>query len=451
MMGKAWLLARVLLTFSAALIIAGCAERQIHVTGASGPVAWQVTDFRIVTRSMQGTPRDLYTFTLVLQETQGTALTFQQVVSRLTHPSIPTLPQQSTILWQLRPHGELRQPFAFPLCITDACKHAAAMAPWSLDLAILGTDQRQQPLRVVINTRLPNAPTAPSLSSAVPPDEGTNPIPFETVQNHIMVRAMLNQQEYATLLLDTGAGQTFVTPDTAQRLGLSPAADTPTRTTTMVGGRQVEVPMVRLATLAIGNARRDNLPVGVLASFPQAPFFDGILGGSFLEHFTLTLDYAGSRLWLVPRGTPFMPPMVPKTTVTGSRAIPLKLASSYLLVSAVLNHTESVLLLLDTGASHTLMTPQVAQRLGIDITASTPRRTMTVADGQRQEVPVVQLTALTVGHAMVERLPVAISELFPHPSAVDGLLGMDFLGQFIVTLDRSARQMWLASRQPGKP
>jgi predicted aspartyl protease len=450
MMWRAWTLARVLLTLSAALVVIGCTERQVHVTGASGPIAWQVTDFRIVARSVQGTPRDLYTFTLVLQETQGTALTFRQVVSRLTHPSIPTLPQQSTVLWQLRPLGELRQPFAFPLCTTDACKHTAAMAPWSLDLALLGTDQRQQPLRVVINTRLPNAPIAPSLSSAATPEEGADPIPFETVQNHIMVRALLNQQEYATLLLDTGAGQTFVTPDTAQRLGLSPAADTPTRTTTVVGGRQVKVPMVRLATLAIGNARRDNLPVGVLESFPHAPLFDGILGGSFLEHFTITLDYPGSRLWLVPRGTPFTPPTVPKTMAIGSRAVPLKLANSYLLVSAVLNHTESVLLLLDTGASHTLMTPRVAQRLGVEVTANTPRRTMMVADGQRQEVPVVQLAALTVGQAIVERLPVAISELFPYPSAVDGLLGMDFLGQFIVTLDRAAQQMWLASRQPVK-
>ncbi len=404
-----------------------------------------------VSSSVQGTPRDLYTFTLVLQETQGTTLTFRQVVSRLTHPSIPTLPQQSTILWQLRPHGELRQPFAFPLCTTNACKHAAAMAPWSLDLALLGTDQRQQPLRVVINTRLPNAPAAPSLSSAATPEERAGPIPFETVQNHIMVRAVLNQQEYATLLLDTGAGQTFVTPDTAQRLGLSPAADTPTRTTTVVGGRQVEVPIVRLATLAIGNARRDNVLVGVLESFPHAPLFDGILGGSFLEHFTITLDYLGSRLWLAPRGTPFTSPTVPKAMTIGSHAIPLKLANSYLLVSAVLNHTESVLLLLDTGASHTLMTPRVAQRLGVEVTANTPRRTMMAADGQRQEVPVVQLATLTVGHATVERLAVAISELFPHPAAVDGLLGMDFLGQFIVTLDRAAQQMWLASHQFVKP
>ena len=213
----------------------------------------------------------------------------------------------------------------------------------------------------------------------------------------------------------------------------------------------MKVPMVRLATLAVGNARRDNLPVGVLESFPQAPLFDGILGGSFLEHFTITLDYPGSRLWLVARGAPFTLPTGPQAAAVGNHAIPLKLANSYLLVSAVLNHTESVLLLLDTGASHTLMTPRVAQRLGVEVTANTPRRTMMVADGQRQEVPVVQLAAITVGQATVERLPVAISELFPPPAAVDGLLGMDFLGQFIVTLDRAAQQMWLAVRQPVKP
>ena len=61
-----------------------------------------------------------------------------------------------------------------------------------------------------------------------------------------------------------------------------------------------------------------------------------------------------------------------------------------------------------------------------------------------------QLAAITVGPATVERLPVAISELFPHPSAVDGLLGMDFLEHFIMTLDRAAQQMWLGLRQPVK-
>jgi hypothetical protein len=122
----------MLLKLSAALVvIAGCTERQVRVTGVSGPIIWHVTDFRIVERSVQGAPRALYTFTLVLQETQETAMTFRQAVSRLTHPFIPTLPQQSRVVWQLRPYGELRQPFVFPLCTTDTCKHAAALAPLS--------------------------------------------------------------------------------------------------------------------------------------------------------------------------------------------------------------------------------------------------------------------------------------------------------------------------------
>ena len=61
----------MLLTLSATLVIAGCAERQVHVTGVSGPIVWQVTDFRIVTRSVQGTPRDLYTFMLVCKKPKG--------------------------------------------------------------------------------------------------------------------------------------------------------------------------------------------------------------------------------------------------------------------------------------------------------------------------------------------------------------------------------------------
>ena len=49
---------RVLLTLSASLVVTGCTERQVHVTGVSGSIVWQVTDFRIVARSVQGTPRE---------------------------------------------------------------------------------------------------------------------------------------------------------------------------------------------------------------------------------------------------------------------------------------------------------------------------------------------------------------------------------------------------------
>lgn len=441
-------LARGLLMLAAALYVTACAARSAHLAGVSGPVAWQVTDVRLVERWVDGTARDFYSFTLVLNETAGTALTFQQVVSRLRHPSIPTVPQQAPVRWALRPYGELRHPFIFPWCTTDVCKQGATGTPWSYDLLLLGIDDQGQPIRVVVTARLPAQPVLPPLSTVATPGTVSGPVPFETVNNHIVLHAVLNEQEDTRLVLDTGAGQTFVTPDTARRLGISPTAATPTRTTSVVGGRQVAIPMVSLTSLAIGQTMRTNMPVGVLASFPQAPLFDGILGGSFLAHFTLTLDYPRSRLWLVPHGTP-LPPAT--ATALQSQPVPIAVVSNYILVRALLNHTEPVSLLLDTGASHTMLTPRIAQRLRIAVTASTPRGTIMVADGQRQEVPLVRLAALQVGHVTVQRLPVVIFDLLPQASAIDGLLGVDFLGQFTMTFDRAAQQMWLAAPPAVKP
>lgn len=223
-------LVRVLCILAATLYVTACAMRSGPVTGVSGPVAWQVTDTRLVERWVDGTARDFYVFTLMLNETAGTTLTFRQVVSRLRHPSIPTVPQQAPVRWTLRPYGELRHPFIFPWCTTDVCKQGAVSTPWSYDLLLLGTDDQGQPIHVGLTTRLPAQPVAPPLDIAVTPDTVSGPVPFETVNNHIVVHAVLNEQEDARLVLDTGAGQTFVTPDTARRLGISPTTDTPTHT-----------------------------------------------------------------------------------------------------------------------------------------------------------------------------------------------------------------------------
>jgi len=78
--------------------------------------------------------------------------------------------------------------------------------------------------------------------------------------------------------------------------------------------------------------------VGVVASFPDVLLVDGLLGADVLHHFTLTLDYAASRLTLVPQG-----PQVPSpATLAASRGvihgpIPLRLGPSHVLVQAVLS------------------------------------------------------------------------------------------------------------------
>jgi predicted aspartyl protease len=131
--------------------------------------------------------------------------------------------------------------------------------------------------------------------------------------------------------------------------------------------------------------------------------------------------------------------------------IPLRLGPSHVLVRAVLYGQEPVTLLLDTGASHTLLTPAIARRLGLSPTADAPTKTLTRADGQFHTVPLVVCKALAVGEAVVEQLPVGITEVDPTAPAVEGLLGVDFLARFTVTLDYGTRQLWLAAPQAVSP
>jgi predicted aspartyl protease len=437
-----------------------------YLRGKNGPVAWQATDLRVIKRSISGADRDIYAFALVLEETQGVAITFTNLAYTVFQPGFnPTgISYHSSILWKLRSRGELRQPFSFYWdCGGPPCPPWVTTAPW-YNIVLTGSNAQGQPIQVTIALKLPQNPpklrrgplqetrAASPLSTASVPESDSGPVPFQTVNNHVLVSALLNRKEHATLLVDTGATHTFLTPDTAKRLGVSPAADAPRRTVTIIGGRQVEVPLVTLSNIAVGRATRENLQIGVLASFPNAPLMDGILGGSFLKDFTMTLDYAASRLRLVRQEPLPTPPPTPSLALATPRsAVPIQLVGNHVLVRAVLNHTEHVTLLLDTGTMYTLLTPTTAQRLGLSPPADTPRRTLRAADGQPHEVPFVQLSALAVGDAMRNNLPVGISALFVRAPAVDGLLGGDFLAQFKMTLDRGSRQMWLESPHTEQP
>src|SRR5262249_11029888 len=113
------------------------------------------------------------------------------------------------------------------------------------------------------------------------------------------------------------------------------------------------------------------------------------------------------------------------------------------LVSATLNRAESAILIVDTGASFTLITPGLASRLGIAISADAPRRRARVVGGAVVEAPVVRIAAVDGGGAGVENLEVGVYELDPQAPKLGGLLGGDFLHQFKVTLDKAALEMRL--------
>lgn len=110
-------------------------------------------------------------------------------------------------------------------------------------------------------------------------------------------------------------------------------------------------------------------------------------------------------------------------------AIPLEHRNRSYFLQANVNGKTPARLLVDTGASNTMLSGEIARRLGLAV---------------RTDPPVIVQTAngkITTGWARVEELEVGGRRVGPlrvivHDAVpgADGLLGMDFLGQFRVEI-----------------
>ncbi len=106
-------------------------------------------------------------------------------------------------------------------------------------------------------------------------------------------------------------------------------------------------------------------------------------------------------------------------------------AGSPILVSARINGSGPITLILDTGADRTVVAPPALWRLGIS-TANAPRAQIKGVTG-RSEGDLVQVTSVEVGEARVG--PLLIIAHDADLKVADGLLGRDFLERFSVTID----------------
>lgn len=98
------------------------------------------------------------------------------------------------------------------------------------------------------------------------------------------------------------------------------------------------------------------------------------------------------------------------------------------------NTTVEAWLLLDTGAAVTVISNSLADRLGIK-PASTERRLAQLADGSVIDTARTRVDYLAVGPKMKYNAEVAIMPSDGPVTGFDGLLGMNFLGEFRYHLD----------------
>jgi clan AA aspartic protease (TIGR02281 family) len=116
------------------------------------------------------------------------------------------------------------------------------------------------------------------------------------------------------------------------------------------------------------------------------------------------------------------------------------------LAEVILNNRLKLYLVVDTGASFTLISRQVANDLGIVIDENTPSIPASTVSGSIL-TPLVTLNSIRVGKAEIEDVDVAV---YTMPSGRDGLLGNSFLNKFRVVIDSINGKMTLHSLQ-GSP
>jgi clan AA aspartic protease (TIGR02281 family) len=285
-------LSALVLLLAAAL--SGCAAVTPGTRGSSGAIAWQATDF---SRDAAGR----YNFTLVLRETAGVGVRF----TRLAYQAPGASSESRQVAWRLPAGGELRQPFsaAALVCAREVdCADPASHVPLTLELS--GTDDGGRPVRLTLGIRLPAGAGATETAALTPapPPERTVPartaVPIQVLNNTVLVPATLNDTQGVTLLLDTGAQRTILTPESARRAGLAVPAGAARRTVAVAGGGRIEVPFLTLRRLQVGDYVLDNVEVGVYPVAPGARLLDGVLGMDVLGRFVFTVDHQARQLRL---------------------------------------------------------------------------------------------------------------------------------------------------------
>lgn len=126
--------------------------------------------------------------------------------------------------------------------------------------------------------------------------------------------------------------------------------------------------------------------------------------------------------------------------------VPIKVRRNRVFVTAVLNNQRSANLLLDTGATTTLLTPEMAEMVGIAPEPDAEKATVSLLGDKQVEMPFVKLPIVRIGDATVKNLSVGVYGVDPDKPHIHGILGEDFLSYYVVNIDHKSKKLTLTSK-----
>ena len=158
-------------------------------------------------------------------------------------------------------------------------------------------------------------PTAAAGSSP----SSTATVPFSYVDNRMMVRCKLDGCGPFYMIVDTGAPDITITPETARRIGVSVAAN---GTMTGAGNGRVRTGSATITTLSIGSISLSNFSASVVdlseirtkLGFPR---LDGVIGYPIFKRFSTFVNVDAGTISFAAM-PPRTPPSATSTAFTGT-------------------------------------------------------------------------------------------------------------------------------------
>ncbi len=127
-------------------------------------------------------------------------------------------------------------------------------------------------------------------------------------------------------------------------------------------------------------------------------------------------------------------------------AVPVTKVGRSLVVQAKLNGTRDARLIVDTGAEITVLSHAVALDAGLLPSMTVATVTLNTAGGSVR-ADVFRVGSVSLGTAEARNVTAVVHDLPDAPAGVDGLLGLTFLDQFLVTVDAQKGELHLKPRR----
>jgi predicted aspartyl protease len=269
------------------------------------------------------------------------------------------------------------------------------------------------------------------------PFDMPNGIPFVVMEARIGAAGVP-----ARVLLDTGAGAPFdimVSPDLAARAGAVREAGDALAAAGAIGDQAVSIRPARVAGFALGPIRLGNVSAGIsplldAVSRQLGAPVDGIVGHRFIAGRTIAIDYVRREVNF--RARPGSASAAIAFTIAPRRPLTL--------VRVTINGRGPFLMALDTGASATLLSPALAQAVGVR--AETPAQ-LGGAGGTTSGGARLGSADIRRGGIVRDGQSVAVADVLgPIRSVagarIEGVLGADFFRTGRIIIDYGGNRLW---------